>query len=155
MELKNHDEQLVKELNKHKQAILKMKEQIDKHILQLNDLLVMNTKIDKKQTSDIGDVKNRIYKMEKKMLSQKDMIKLQKPIDTLKEKVIGELGYLKQRIKSLEKTEKTISEKDIKKINTELDNLKSHTLKVVKELDRINIKVNNTSKIIREMEKVL
>ena len=189
-----HKEQIVSELNKHKAAILKLKEENKKLSEKLNNISAINSRIEKKQAAEAGDIKNRMHKLDKKMMTQQDLNELKTTLSALKEKVLGEVGSLKHQfgilekktitkremdaaVKSSIKTENVAIETAVKnireliksessaateklqknksEISKEVELLKNNLSEVVKAMDGISIKVENTSKIITEMEKVL
>jgi len=189
-----HKEQIVSELNKHKKAILKLNDENKKTSDKLANIATINSRLEKKQNTESGDIKNRIYKLEKKMITQAEFTELKNSLNLLKEKIFGEVGSLKHQFGLLEKriiTKKELDSavktsmttenvainqavKDMKelvkseglstnekmqKINAglskELELLKNSTKDIANELERISIKVENTSKIMNEMEKVL
>lgn len=192
--IKGHEEQIESELNKHKNAIFKLKDETKKMEEKTAGIAAIGSRLEKKHSTESGDIKSRLYKLDKKMITKAELDELKKDIVSIKEKMFGEIGSLKHQFGILEKktitkkeldagvkesikSENVVLEKSVKNIrdyvdahietannrvqktgtdlSKEIEQLKNHVQEVVKELDRISIKVENTSKIISEMEKVL
>ena len=153
--IREHEEQIVGEINKHKKAILKLTGKIE-------DLAAVQSKMDKKQYVDIGNIRDMIHKLEKEALMQKDLSVFKKEI---KENITEDITKCDQRLEALEgslprkaeisKEIKDILAQELKNLSSENEKMKDQIGKFMKELNRINIKVDSTSRIISEMEKVL
>jgi hypothetical protein len=203
---KRHINQIVEEINnlrklmhENKNLIVlnkeKFDEQVNKHIELSNDVSKLKTldqtkadvkkitdvqlgynRLEKKTVSDVGEIKARMIELERRLLSKKDVDKIQTSIQKLQadkikqiedslnkfqelDKLTENLSRMMKYTELLKKTAehhgiqiaeltKTASTKELELVKMSMDSLK-------KEIDSINIKVENTSKILKELEQVL
>lgn len=178
----------------------------------INDVLINFSRLDKKATADVGEVKGRMRELERKIIQKKDIDLLQTQIS---EKMRSEIKHLEETLKKVSKYETSIKslkrevselatkeqydyirevitkikndadtnthtismfkkdlidlisktksldaiEESIKPLTKEINQL-SHEMNmelssVKSHIDRIDIKVENTSKILKDLDKVL
>jgi chromosome segregation ATPase len=143
-----HCEQIVGEINNHKKDIVSNKKTVDKIEKQILDIRSLLDKIEKQHYNSTGEIKNRLYQIEKRIMSTGAIDRTQTEIQEIQAKAMTE--QRKQIKETEDKIAKSAAEllNRINELNGRLEGLKE-------EVYSINTKVNNISKTLGDVEKVL
>ena len=84
---KRHNEQIVNELNMHKKDIYNNKKETEKLSKKADDVSVMLTKLERKQTAELSEIKNRMRDIERRGIQNGFDQKARAELDDIKNKL--------------------------------------------------------------------
>jgi len=84
---KRHNEQLVNEINAHKKDIFDNKKEAEKISKKADDISIMLTKLERKQTSELSEIKNRMRDIERRGIQNSFDPKSRIELDDIKNKL--------------------------------------------------------------------
>lgn len=146
---KRHMNQIVTEINNNRNDIHSSKKELEKLSQKTESFAALSSKLEKKQTAELSEIKGRMRDAERKMVfkHELDNIKNNLAMQQKEEfsRIVTELDKVKEIIAKDSKIMHNVFES---KYKNEIGELK-------KTLDSLSIKVAGTSKIIEELEKVL